>query len=40
MIDLSQPDGYCGGYTSELEYIAGPATITGTTDLSHYILAP
>ena len=42
MIDLSQATGYCGGYTSVLEYIAGPALdpITETADLSHYATVP
>lgn len=42
MIDLSQAKGYCGGVTSVLEYIAGPAfdPITGTADLSNYVQVP
>ena len=39
MVDMSQVTGYCGGYTSVLEYTAGPVfdPITGTTDLTHYV---
>lgn len=38
MDDQSQGSGYCGGYTTDLEYIAGPVfdPITGGADLSHY----
>ena len=38
MVDQTQGDGYCGGYTTEMEYIAGPAfdPTTGGADLSHY----
>ena len=39
MEDLSQGKGYCGGYTTELEYVSGPvfvSTIPQGADLSHY----
>ena len=42
MVDQTQGDGYCGGYTTEMEYIAGPAfdPTTGGADLSHYTVLP
>lgn len=39
MKDLSQLSGYCGGYTTVLEYVAGPlfdSMVTGGADLNHY----
>lgn len=39
MIDLSQTSGYCGGYTTQLEYVSGPvydSSLTSGADLSHY----
>lgn len=39
MVDLSQAGGYCGGYTTELEYVLGPvydSTLSFGADLSHY----
>ena len=43
MKDKTLGDGYCGGYTTELEYIDGPALDTffeGRADLSHYAKLP
>ena len=39
MVDQTLGKGYCGGYTTELEYIAGPvfdALTPDGADLSHY----
>lgn len=41
MTDLSQPKGHCGGYTTELVYLSGPAynkTLSNGADLSFYSL--
>ena len=44
MVDNSQGTGSCGGYTSVLEYVSGPALAAGqdptSVDLSHYTAVP